>query len=71
MTTTMREGDPECNEEAIATIAELLREEVDRRFVLEGDYAERERVMHEVGNEVLQLVQEQDLQTIADRFPHT
>jgi hypothetical protein len=68
MTTTMREGDPECNEEAISAIAALLREEVERRFALEGDYAERERVMHEVGNEVLRLVQAQDLQTIADRF---
>jgi len=68
MTTTMSEGDPKCNEEAIVAIADLLREEVDRRFALEGDYAERERVMHEVGNEVLRLVQEQDLQTLADRF---
>ena len=34
MTTTMREGDPECNEEAITAIAELLREEVDRRIGL-------------------------------------
>ena len=68
MTTTMREGDPECNEEAIRAIAALLREEVERRFALEGDYAERERVMHEVGNEVLRLVQVQDLQAIADRF---
>ena len=68
MTTTMRAGNPECNGEAIAAIAELLREEVDRRFTLEGDYGERERVMHEVGNEVLRLVQGQDLQTIADRF---
>jgi hypothetical protein len=65
MMTTMREGDAECNQEAIAAIAALLREEVDRRFALDaldGDYAERERVMHEVGNEVLRLVQEQDLQ---------
>ena len=38
MTTTMRETDPECNgkTEGIATIARLLREEVDARVGLEG-----------------------------------
>ncbi|HJL15214.1 MAG TPA: hypothetical protein RMH99_06135 [Sandaracinaceae bacterium LLY-WYZ-13_1] len=65
MTATMREGDAECNKEALAALAELLREEVDRRFALEGEYAERERVMHEVGNEVPRLVQEQNAEEVA------
>ena len=64
MTLTMRERGPECNGEAVAAIAELRREEVERRFALESDDAERERLMHEV----LRIVREHDLRTIADRF---
>lgn len=70
MTTTMRETDPECNGEmeGIVTIVRLLREEVDARVGLEGDFAERERVMHEVANAAVRCAQRADLVEIAERF---
>lgn len=70
MTTTMRETDPECNGETeeIATLARLLREEVDARAGLGGDFAERERVMHEVTNAVVRSAQRADLVEIGERF---
>lgn len=69
-TMTMRETDPECNgeTEGIATIARLLRKEVDARVGLEEDFAERERVTHEIANAVVRQVQREDLQELADRY---
>lgn len=71
MTTTMRETDPKCNTEepeAIVAIARLIREEVECRVGLDEDFAERERVMHEVANAAVRYAQQEDLQEIADRF---
>ena len=70
MTTTMRETDPECNGETagISTLARLLRENVDARVGLEGDFAERERVMHEVANAAVRRAQQADLEEIAEGF---
>lgn len=70
MTRTMRETEPNCNEEAkaVVAIARLLRAEVDRRVDLDEDFAKRERAMHEVANTVVRYAQRADLQEIADRF---
>lgn len=70
MTTTMSEPETNCNgeTETVLRIARLLREEVDRRVDLDTDYAECERAMHEVANDVVRCVQREDLQEIADRF---
>lgn len=70
MTTTMRETEPNCNEESktVATMARLLREEVDQRVGLDEDFATRERVMHEVANAVVSHAQQADLQQLADHF---
>lgn len=70
MTTTMREAEANCNDESevVATIARLLREEVERRAPLAGDFAERELALHKVTNAAVRCAQREDLQEIADRF---
>lgn len=70
MTTTMRETELNCNDESevVLTVARLLREEAERRAPLDGDFAERERALHELTNAAVRCAQREDLQEIADRF---
>lgn len=70
MTTTMRETEVNCNEETevILEVARLLRQETERRAPLAGDFAERERTLHELANAAVRCAQREDLQEIANRF---
>jgi len=74
MTSTMKQEEPKGNvspETASETVrwwAAQLLAEVDRRVDAGADFAERELALHALANEAVQCAQQQQLQTIADRF---
>ena len=52
----------------LAQAAQLLKEELNARLSEDADFAERERLMHKLANSMVQQVQREDLQAIADDF---